>query len=124
MHRSIKFSLSAAIFIATAADASALNFDFARAMEAAMNRMMERMHITSTGDVDRDFASMMIPHHEGAIDMAVLELRCGRNVQLKRIAQEIIIDQEQEIVAMHLAIGEPLPSSAPAPTQTTSCQKQ
>ena len=49
--------------------------------------------------------------------MAILEIRYGRNAQLRRIAQEIIIDQQQEIAAMRLAIGRPLPSSAPAPTQ-------
>ncbi len=82
----------------------------------AMDRMMAGMDIKSTHDVDHDFAAMMIPHHQGAIDMAVLELRYGRNEQLRRIAQEIIVDQQQEIAAMRLALGEPLPPSAPAPT--------
>jgi uncharacterized protein (DUF305 family) len=59
---------------------------------------------------------MMIPHHQGAIDMAVAELRYGRNEQLRRIAQEIIVDQEQEIQAMRLALGEKPAPSAPAPT--------
>ena len=63
---------------------------------------------------------MMIPHHQGAVDMAVLELRYVRNEQLRRIAQEIIVDQQQEIAAMRLALGQPLPPSAPAPT--TSAQ--
>jgi uncharacterized protein (DUF305 family) len=82
-----------------------------------MGRMMTGMEVRPSGDVDRDFAAMMIPHHQGAIDMAVLELRYGRNEQLRRIAQEIIVDQQQEIAAMRLAVGEPLPASAPAPTQ-------
>lgn len=82
-----------------------------------MGKMMTGMDIRPSGDVDRDFAAMMIPHHQGAIDMAVLELRYGGNEQLRRIAQEIIIDQQQEIAAMRLAVGEPLPPSAPAPTQ-------
>ena len=63
-----------------------------------------------------DFAAMMIPHHQGAIDMAVAELRHGHNERLKRIAQEIIVDQQQEIAAMRLALGQKLPPSAPAPT--------
>jgi uncharacterized protein (DUF305 family) len=84
---------------------------------AVMGKMMTGMDIRPSGDVDRDFAAMMIPHHQGAIDMAVLELRYGRNEQLRRIAQEIIVDQQQEIAAMRLAAGEPLPASAPAPTQ-------
>jgi len=82
----------------------------------AMDRMMAGMDIRPSHDVDRDFAAMMILHHQGAIDMAVLELRYGRNEQLRRIAQEIIVDQQQEIAAMRLALGQPLPPSAPAPT--------
>jgi hypothetical protein len=49
--------------------------------------------------------------------MAVIELRYGKNEQLRRIAQEIIVSQMQEIAAMHLAIGEQVTASAPAPTQ-------
>jgi hypothetical protein len=86
--------------------------------EAAMNRMMSAMEAKPTGDIDRDFVAMMAPHHQGAIDMAVLELRYGKNEQLRRIAQEIIVGQMQEIAAMKLAIGEPVPASVPAPTQT------
>ena len=78
---------------------------------------MAGMKVTPTGDVDADFAAMMIPHHQGAIDMALAELRYGKNEQLRRIAQEIIVDQQQEIVAMRLALGQPLPAAAPAPTQ-------
>jgi len=85
--------------------------------EAAMIKMMNDMAIKPTGDIDRDFAAMMLPHHQGAIDMAISELRYGKNEQLRRIAQEIIVDQMQEIAAMKLAIGEPVTNSAPAPTQ-------
>lgn len=84
---------------------------------AAMDKMMAGMAVKPTGDADRDFAAMMIPHHQGAIDMAVAELRHGRNEQLRRIAQEIIVDQQQEIAAMRLALGQQLPPSIPAPTQ-------
>jgi len=84
--------------------------------DATMGRMMSGMAIKPTGDVDRDFVAMMVPHHQGAVDMAVLELRYGKNEQLRRIAQEIVVDQQQEIAAMRLALGEPLPPSAPAPT--------
>ena len=84
---------------------------------AAMDKMMAGMNVRPSGDVDRDFTEMMIPHHQGAIDMAEAELRYGRNEQLKRIAQEIIVDQQQEIAAMRLALGDPLPPSAPAPTK-------
>ncbi len=83
---------------------------------AAMDRMMAAMDIKPTGDVDADFAAMMIPHHQGAIDMAILQLRYGTKEQLSRIAQEINDDQRQEIAAMNLALGKPLPPSDPAPT--------
>jgi hypothetical protein len=85
--------------------------------EAAMTKMMNDMAAKPTGDIDRDFVAMMSPHHQGAIDMAVIELRYGKNEQLRRIAQEIIVDQMQEIAAMKLAIGEQVSSSAAAPTQ-------
>jgi len=83
----------------------------------AMTRMMVGMEITPSGDVDTDFAAMMIPHHQGAIDMAQAELRHGHNEQLRRIAQEIIVTQQQEIAAMRLALGQPLPPSLAAPDQ-------
>jgi len=75
------------------------------------------MAVEAKGDVDRDFVAMMVPHHQGAIDMAVTVLRYGRNERIKRLAQEIIVTQQQEIAAMRLAIGEPLPDSQPSPTQ-------
>lgn len=85
--------------------------------EAAMTTMMANMAAHPTGDVDRDFVEMMIPHHQGAIDMAVALLRHGRNPQLRRLAQEIIVTQQQEIAAMRLAVGDALPPSTPAPTR-------
>jgi Domain of unknown function (DUF305) len=85
--------------------------------EAAMTKMMNDMAAKPTGDIDRDFVAMMVPHHQGAIDMAVIELRYGKSEQLRRIAQEIIVDQMQEIAAMKLAIGEQVSTTAPAPTQ-------
>lgn len=88
--------------------------------DAAMDKMMADMEVKPSGDVDRDFVAMMTPHHEGAIEMALALLKYGKNEQLKRIAQEIIVDQQQEIAAMKLAIGDPLPPSEAAPTQVTS----
>lgn len=85
--------------------------------DSAMNRMMTGMAIKPTGDADRDFVAMMVPHHQGAVDMAVAYLRFGTNEKLKRLAQEIIVTQQQEIAAMRLAVGESLPPSRPSPTQ-------
>ena len=85
--------------------------------DVAMQKMMTDMEVKPSGNIDRDFADMMVPHHQGAIDMAVAELRYGRNEQMRRIAQEIVVEQQQEIAAMRLALGEPAPVFGPAPTQ-------
>jgi uncharacterized protein (DUF305 family) len=120
MPRRFSIRLMAGFAVLATGAASAAEPDSARAfmmaMDAAMSRMMTEMEAKQTGDVDRDFVAMMTPHHQGAIDMAVAEIRFGHDERLKRIAQEIIVDQQQEIAAMAQAIGEPLPPSAPAPT--------
>lgn len=82
----------------------------------AMATMMARMDIRASGDVDRDFVDMMVPHHQGAIDMAKAVLRYGHNEKIRRLAQEIIVTQQQEIAVMRLAVGEPRPPSIPSPT--------
>ena len=80
---------------------------FLKENDAAMSKMMAAMAVTPTGDVDRDFVATMVPHHQGAIEMAQAELRYGHNEQLRRIAQEIIVDQTQEIAVMRQAIRDP-----------------
>jgi hypothetical protein len=82
----------------------------------AMTKMMVDMSVRPSGNVDKDFVAMMVPHHQGAIAMAATVLRYGHNEQIKRLAQEIIVTQQQEISAMRLAVGEPLPASTPSPT--------
>ncbi|MFY9837706.1 MAG: DUF305 domain-containing protein [Xanthobacteraceae bacterium] len=84
---------------------------------SAMTKMMIDMGIRPSGDVDTDFVAMMAPHHQGAIEMAQAELRYGHNEPLRRMAQEIIVTQLQEIAAMRLALGQPLPAPAPSPDQ-------
>jgi hypothetical protein len=54
--------------------------------------------------------------------MALAELRYGRNEQLRRIAQEIVVEQQQEIIAMRLGLGQPLPPPAASPTQGSPSQ--
>ena len=73
---------------------------FTSLMMQAMERMQRDMSIVPSGDPDRDFAAMMIPHHQGAIDMAKLELQFGKNPVLRRLAQGIIVEQLQEIEVM------------------------
>jgi uncharacterized protein (DUF305 family) len=87
---------------------------------AAMTTMMNDMTIKPTGDIDRDFVAMMVPHHQGAIAMAQAELRYGHEAPLRRIAQEIIVDQIQQISLMRLAVGESLPPSVASPTHPNS----
>jgi uncharacterized protein (DUF305 family) len=70
------------------------------AMHAAMQHMQENMGMPMSGDPDRDFAQMMIPHHQGAIDMARIELESGKDPQLRRMAQKVIEDQEREIATL------------------------
>ena len=86
--------------------------------DAAMTKMMAAMDVKPSGDVDADFVATMVPHHQAAIDMAKAELRYGRNEQLRRIAQAIIVTQQEEIATMRRAIGQPLPPSVPPPDQT------
>ncbi|ANN67058.1 DUF305 domain-containing protein [Bordetella bronchialis] len=115
--RAAALLLSAAALCAGAWAAEGDEAAFLAENNAAMDRMMAGMEARPSGDIDQDFVAMMIPHHQGAIDMAQAELRYGKNEQLRRIAQEIIVDQQQEIAAMRLALGQPLPPSTPAPTQ-------
>jgi hypothetical protein len=93
---------------------------FLAANRVAMDKMMAGMSAKPSGDVDSDFTALMIPHHQGAIDMAQTELLYGRNEQLRRIAQQIIVEQQQEITAMRLALHQPLPASAAAPDQQST----
>src|SRR2546430_13072843 len=71
----------------------------------AMVRMMAGMQIKPFHNVDRDFARMMVPHHQDAIDMAEAELSYGHNQLLRRLAQEIIVTQQEEIAEMRLALA-------------------
>jgi uncharacterized protein (DUF305 family) len=74
-------------------------------MDDAMTVMDRDMKVAPmTGDPDHDFAAMMIPHHQGAIDMAKVELLYGKDPALRRLAQEIIVTQEQEIVVMRMRL--------------------
>jgi uncharacterized protein (DUF305 family) len=74
---------------------------FARQMNAGMDRMMQDMHRPGhTGNPDIDFLAMMIPHHEGAVEMARLLLIHGKDPLTRRLAEEIIASQTTEIAAM------------------------
>lgn len=77
------------------------NAGFDTEMHAAMARMMKDMESARmTGDPDKDFMAMMIPHHQGAIDMARLVLLHGRDPLVRKLADEIIAAQQTEIATM------------------------
>ena len=68
---------------------------------AAMQEMSRAMAaVPMTGDVDRDFMAMMIPHHRGAIAMAQFELAHGREPAARAMARRVVAAQEREIVEM------------------------
>lgn len=80
-------------------------------VDAALTETMSTMHTAMhaaqlTGNPDVDFARLMIPHHQGAIDMAKVELLFGTDARLRRLAQEIIVTQQSEIQVMQRILQE------------------
>lgn len=77
--------------------ATAAPSDSTTEYKVGMDRMHRDMAIQYSGNADVDFARSMIPHHQGAIDMAKVQLRYGSDPALRRLAQEVIRAQEKEI---------------------------
>jgi YVTN family beta-propeller protein len=89
------------------------NPEFAQELMRSMDIMdKDMMAAPMTGDPDHDFCAMMIPHHQGAIDMAKFILLHGKDPVVQRLAQEIIVTQEQEIEVMRLRLAA-MQSNAP-----------
>ncbi len=103
----IRFLLTGIAGVSLSVTALAQTDGFAAAMDAAMTRMHHAMMMGYTGDPDHDFAAMMVPHHQGAIDMALIELRYGKDERLRRLAQGIIVEQRQEIAVMQGILSTP-----------------
>jgi uncharacterized protein (DUF305 family) len=81
--------------------AGAWSDDAARAFDDVMKKMHEAMMMDYAGDPDVHFIRSMIPHHQGAIDMAEVELRYGKDPEARALAERIIEAQKAEIAEMN-----------------------
>src|SRR6476659_3660344 len=85
---------------------------------------MDKMHMAMeaveySGNSDVDFVRLMLPHHQAAVDMAKTQLLHGKDPQMRRLAQEIITDQQLEIEVMQLWLKQHEPAQ-PKENQTTA----
>jgi uncharacterized protein (DUF305 family) len=86
--------IGAGVLIAAEGDSTA-------GYKKAMDGMMSGMMMTYTGDADADFVTGMIPHHQGAVDMAKVVLEYGKDPDVKKFAEGVIAAQEAEIKWMN-----------------------
>ncbi len=70
------------------------------AYDAALDKMHRALDIPFTGDTDRDFVAVLIAQHQGAVDLAKVELQHGRDPQTRKLAQDIITARQQDIAAL------------------------
>jgi hypothetical protein len=95
----------------------------------ALMKNMETMHagmadVKPSGNEDADFANLMLPHHRAAVDMARTELLYGNDPQMRRLAQEIINDQESEIQLMQLWLSrQKVPAKDPSQLQGSGSRR-
>jgi uncharacterized protein (DUF305 family) len=73
-------------------------------IDLAMSNMNRSMLTTPTDDIDRDFVNVMVPHHQGAIDLARAEIKYGRNDALRQLAKRMVSEQEEEISSLSHAL--------------------
>ncbi|OLP54861.1 hypothetical protein BJF92_13710 [Rhizobium rhizosphaerae] len=94
----------------------------AKAFSGSMKAAMEKMHagmmsVPESGNPDRDFLAQMIPHHQGAVDMAKAVLVSTKDQQIRNLAQSIITEQTYEIQLMHAMLDQS--GNQPAATPET-----
>jgi uncharacterized protein (DUF305 family) len=77
------------------------NTEADQALKASMVQMHKGMMIDYTGDADTDFVKSMLPHHQGAVDMAKIELQYGKDPAMRKLAEDIVAAQQQEIALMN-----------------------
>jgi len=98
----LRWCLPGVVLLLAAASAAAQSDEApsTKGYRDAMTKMHQGMMIPYTGDADKDFVAGMIAHHQGAIDMAKVELQYGKDKQLRALARNIIAAQQKEIAFM------------------------
>lgn len=90
-----------------------------QADQDAMKKMMDAMDAPYTGDADHDFATHMIPHHQGAMDMAQVELTYGTDPKMRKLASDVVAAQKREIAMMQAWLAAH-PAKTPHPANARS----
>ncbi len=91
---------AAVLFSAYAVADSATGGKADQAFKTAMMKMHQKMMVNYSGNADVDFVKSMIPHHQGSVDMAQIELQYGKDPEMQRLARQIVQAQETEIQQM------------------------
>jgi uncharacterized protein (DUF305 family) len=101
--KSTKFAIPAVALLAAGVSVAFAASDLSpgsKALEQANANMHVAMAVEMTGDVDVDFVKSMIPHHQGAVEMAKIVLEYGKDPEIRKLAEEIVKAQETEITFM------------------------